>query len=84
MAIELNANPRRLDLDYRFIPDALKAGVLISINPDAHAADAFSDTKYGVLVAQKAMVTPAQNLSSFSLAQFEAYLAATRIAKGLR
>ena len=84
VAIELNANPRRLDLDYRFIPDALKAGVLISINPDAHAADAFSDTKYGVLVAQKAMVTPAQNLSSFSLAQFEAYLAATRIAKGLR
>lgn len=67
VVIELNAHPRRLDMDWRFIPAALKMDVLISINPDAHAVEGFEDCKYGVLVAQKAGVTAAQNLSSFSL-----------------
>ena len=67
VVIELNAHPRRLDMDWRFIPAALKMDVLISINPDAHAVEGFDDCKYGVLVAQKAGLTAAQNLSSFSL-----------------
>ena len=67
VVIELNAHPRRLDMDWRFIPSALKSDVLISINPDAHSVEGFDDCKYGVLVAQKAGLTAAQNLSSFSL-----------------
>ena len=74
VVIELNAHSRRLDMDWRQIPKALKEGVLISIDPDAHAVDAFSDIRYGVLVAQKAGLTPKQNLSSFSLAEFEDFL----------
>ena len=67
VVIELNAHPRRLDMDWRYIAGAVEKDVLISINPDAHAVEGFADCKYGVLVAQKAGLTAAQNLSSFSL-----------------
>ena len=69
VVIELNAHPRRLDMDWRYIGQAMQENVLISINPDAHAIDGFEDCVYGVLVAQKAGLTAAQNLSSFSLAE---------------
>jgi DNA polymerase (family 10) len=74
VAIELNANPNRLDIDWRNIDYALKKNVLISINPDAHQIEGMNDVKYGVLVAQKALVTKEQNLSSFSLELFEKYI----------
>jgi DNA polymerase (family 10) len=74
VVIELNAHSRRLDMDWRQIPKAMKAGVLISIDPDAHAVEAFNDIKYGVLVAQKGGLTSAHNLSSFKLQQFESFL----------
>ena len=75
VVIELNAHPRRLDMDWRFIPEALKSDVLISINPDAHAVEGYDDCKYGVLVAQKAGLTAAQNLSSFSLEEMIEFVA---------
>lgn len=74
VVIELNAHPRRLDIDWRWIEYALSKNVLISINPDAHAIEGYDDCKYGVLVAQKAGLTRQQNLSSFSLAQFENFI----------
>ncbi len=74
VVIELNAHPRRLDMDWRHIAYALEKNVIISIDPDAHALSGFEDVKYGVLVAQKAGLTKNQNLSSFSLEEFEAYL----------
>jgi len=74
VVIELNANPRRLDMDWRHIPKAIEKGVLISIDPDAHSVDAFNDIRYGVLAAQKGGLTKEHNLSSFSLQQFEAFL----------
>src|SRR6478735_9333239 len=74
VVIELNAHPRRLDIDWRFIDHCLEKNVLISIDPDAHSTDAFRHIKYGVLAAQKAGVTAMQNLSSYSLDQFENFL----------
>lgn len=74
VVIELNAHPRRLDIDWRFVDDCIKKNVLISIDPDAHSTNGFQHTKYGVLAAQKAGLTVSQNLSSFSLSQFEAFL----------
>ncbi len=76
VVIELNAHPKRLDIDWRWINYCLEKGVLISIDPDAHSIDGFNDTRYGVLAAQKAGVTKQQNLSSFSLAQFEQFVLA--------
>lgn len=78
VAIEINAHPSRLDMDWRWVSYALEKGVMLSINPDAHSLDEFQNIKYGVLVAQKGGLTAKQNLSSFSLAAFEQYLQTVR------
>ena len=75
VVIELNAHPRRLDIDWQWIPYTLKQNVLLSIDPDAHAIEGYSDCRYGVLAAQKGGLTKERNLSSFSLPAFEAFLA---------
>ncbi len=75
VVIELNAHPKRLDIDWRWIDYCLEKNVLISIDPDAHALKGFDDTRYGVLAAQKAGVTKENNLSSFSLDMFEEFVA---------
>jgi DNA polymerase (family 10) len=82
VVIELNAHPRRLDMDWRFISQAIQEDVLISINPDAHAIDGFDDCAYGVLVAQKAGLTAAQNLSSFSLAEIMEFISFQQAKRG--
>ena len=74
VVIELNANPNRLDIDWREIKYALQKNVLISVNPDAHSLDGIDDIKYGVFSAQKAMLPKEKNLSSFSLAAFEEFI----------
>ena len=78
VVIEINAHPRRLDLDWQWIEYAIEAGVLLSIDPDSHAAVAFHDVHYGVMAAQKGGLTKERNLSSFSLQEFEAFLAKNR------
>lgn len=75
VVIEINAHPRRLDMRWQWIEYALSKNVLLSIDPDAHSIGEFQNTRYGVLVAQKGMVTAKNNLSSFSLKKFEDYLA---------
>jgi DNA polymerase (family X) len=82
VVIEINAHPRRLDMGWQWLEYALSKGVLLSVDPDAHAIAEFGNTKYGVLVAQKGMVSARQNLSSFSLAAFERFLEETSIKKG--
>ena len=78
VVIELNAHPRRLDMDWRWIPYALEKNVLISIDPDAHTIDGYHDIHYGVLAAQKGGLTADRNLSSFSLQQMREFVAARR------
>jgi DNA polymerase (family X) len=84
VAIELNAHPRRLDMDWRWIAYALEQGALISIDPDAHTIEGYNDIRYGVLAAQKAGLKPERNLSSFGLEQFREYLAKRKKAKGIQ
>lgn len=75
VVIEINAHPRRLDLDWAWIEYALSQGALLSVNPDAHSMDGMDLVKYGVLSAQKGGLTKERNLSSFSLAEMEAFVA---------
>lgn len=56
VAIELNANPIRLDLDWTLIYDAYKTGVFISINPDAHSTNGLNNITYGINMAQKGLL----------------------------
>lgn len=81
VVIELNAHPRRLDIDWEWIDYAVEKNVLISIDPDAHSIEGYNDIKYGVLAAQKGGLTQKQNLSSYSLQEFENFLAERRTKK---
>ncbi|WEK33880.1 MAG: helix-hairpin-helix domain-containing protein [Candidatus Pseudobacter hemicellulosilyticus] len=83
VTVELNAHPRRLDIDWRWIDYALEKGVLLSIDPDAHAIEGYADCRFGVLAAQKGGLTKERNLSSFSLAEFEGFLAERKQMKGI-
>ena len=83
VVIELNAHPKRLDMDWSYIDYAIENDVLISIDPDAHALEGFDDIRYGVLAAQKGGLTKEQNLSSFSLRKFENWLSANKKRKGI-
>ena len=65
--IELNANPWRLDLDWRWWRRAAEKGVLCSINPDAHDIDQLGFAAFGVRIARKGWLTPAQVLNTRTL-----------------
>jgi len=75
VVIEINANPWRLDLDWRWIRYAMEQGVMLSINPDAHAMEGYADMKYGILVGRKGGLTKEMNLNSMSGQEITAYFA---------
>ncbi len=63
VAIELNANPHRLDIDWTWLQKAQDYGVKISINPDAHNMHEVDNIKYGILMAQKGLLLKANCLN---------------------
>jgi len=73
VAIEINANPLRLDLDWRWHRYAVEKGVLLSINPDAHRNSGFHDMQYGVHVARKGGISAENCLNTFTLERIKAY-----------
>jgi len=73
-AIEINASPWRLDLDWRHGPKARQAGLLTSINPDAHSVDGIDDIRFGVMIAQKARFEKERVLNSMGLNEFGKWL----------
>ncbi|RYD54793.1 MAG: DNA polymerase/3'-5' exonuclease PolX [Sphingobacteriales bacterium] len=81
VVIEINAHPKRLDIDWRWIEYAMEKGVLLSIDPDAHSIAGFRDVYYGVMTAQKGGLTPGHNLSSYTLQEFETFLSGYRTKK---
>ena len=52
-SVEVNANPRRLDIDWRHLAYAKAQGVMISINTDAHSIAGLEQMNYGVGIARK-------------------------------
>lgn len=72
--IEINANPWRLDLDWRWVSYALEKGVVLSINPDAHELDGIHDMRYGVLAGRKGGLTREMTFNTRSLAEVRQYL----------
>ena len=76
VAIELNANPWRLDMDWRHWKKAADKGLLTSINPDAHRTAQLAFYKVGVGVARKGWLTKEHVLNALSLAAMKKYLAA--------
>jgi DNA polymerase (family 10) len=76
--IELNANPRRLDMDWRWWPLAKEKGVKCAINPDAHSTAGLQDLIFGVGIARKGWLTKNDVINTFPLARIESVLKAKR------
>jgi DNA polymerase (family 10) len=74
VVVEINASPWRLDLDWRWISYCMDKGVLLSINPDAHAMEGYLDMHYGVANARKGGLTKDMTFNAFSLERMEEYL----------
>ncbi|MHA7877538.1 MAG: PHP domain-containing protein [Bacteroidota bacterium] len=72
--IEINANPWRLELDWRWVDYALSKNVWISINPDAHNKASIQNMYYGVCVGRKGGLTPTHTFNALSCEQVAAYL----------
>lgn len=75
VAIEINANPHRLDLDWRHVRYAAERGVLIAINPDAHSVAGLEHVAFGVGMARKAGLEARQILNCWTLDEVAAYFA---------
>ena len=75
--IELNANPQRLDLDWRFWRKASDKGLLCSINPDAHATEHFDFLQTGIYAARKGWLTPENILNCWPLDKVLKYFSKT-------
>ena len=74
VAVEINANPWRLDLDWRWHKKALELGCMFSINPDAHSTAEIDLTKWGVAMARKGGVPSHRVINALDLDSFRAYL----------
>lgn len=74
VAIEMNANPSRLDLDWRWGGEMRKHRTLTSINPDAHSTAGLSDVRFGVAMARKALIPVGQILNSRTVEEVEKWL----------
>ena len=73
-AVEINASPYRLDLDWRLCKYAKEQGVPVCINPDAHDTAGLRDFWFGVQVARKGWLSAENVLNTRSGAQMESLL----------
>jgi DNA polymerase (family 10) len=75
IAVELNAHPYRLDLDWRYHAMARERGLKIAINPDAHEMDGLDDVSYGVGIARKGGCTQKDILNCMSVVDIADFFA---------
>jgi DNA polymerase (family X) len=78
VALELNADPHRLDLDWRHCPAAKRNGVLIEIGPDAHSPRALDYVEIGVGMARKGWLEAGDVLNTLSAEDVLAHAARRR------
>jgi DNA polymerase (family 10) len=78
VALEINADPHRLDLDWRLARRARDCGVAISIGADAHSAAGIANVEYGVSMARKGWLGAADILNALPVDEFLARVARRR------
>ncbi len=74
VVIELNANPWRLDLDWRHWRKAAERGLVCAINPDAHETEGLQHVRAGVNAARKGWLTRENVMTTWPLARVEQWL----------
>jgi DNA polymerase (family 10) len=77
-AVELNANPHRLDLDWTLVPRAQALGVPVVINPDAHEAAHLDDMRWGLLAARKGLLLKKHCLNAWPVEAVDEFLGGKR------
>lgn len=77
-ALEINANPLRLDLRDSHVRLAVEAGCLVSIDTDAHRAEDFDLLRYGVLTARRGRLGPDQCVNTWTAKRLHAWLESKR------
>jgi DNA polymerase (family X) len=77
-AIELNANPHRLDLDEKWLPMAVARGIPIAIDPDAHDLRGIEDVVFGVGSARRVRIRRKDVLTALDVDAFLAWCANKR------
>ncbi len=78
VAIELNADPHRLDIDWRACRIAAEKGTMVSIGPDAHSPQGFDNLELGVAIARKGWLSAANVLNTRSADEVMAFASARR------
>jgi DNA polymerase (family 10) len=78
VAIEINADPHRLDLDWRLLGQARSLGVPIAIGADAHNIPALDNVDYGVGIARKGGLTKDDVLNARPVEAFLEHVARRR------
>lgn len=78
VAVELNADPHRLDMDWRACRVAAQCGTMVSIGPDAHSPQGFDNLSLGVAIARKGWLAPEQVLNTRSAQAVLNFAAARR------
>jgi len=78
IAVEINANAYRLDLDWRLVRYAVEHGCKVCISPDAHALAGLDDTRYGLAMARKGWCRAEDVLNCLSADEFLRFAAAKR------
>ena len=79
VAVEVNGNPWRLDLDWRWLRRALELSCTFSINPDAHSTGEIdSSTRWGLAIARKSGMPAERVVNAFDRDQFALWLASRR------
>jgi DNA polymerase (family X) len=73
--IEINGNPRRLDVDWRYVGRALDRGVVFGIHPDAHSISEYNAVVTGTWVARKAGLSPKYIFNTRSVEEVAEYFA---------
>ncbi len=74
VVIEINANPLRLDIDWKWIDYIMSKDGMVSINPDAHSIDGIDDVKYGVIAARKGGLMPEYCLNTLNINEFKSWI----------
>jgi DNA polymerase (family 10) len=78
VSVEINADPARLDIDWKWARYAAQKDVLVPIDPDAHSTASLDHVQWGVRVARKAWLAPRNVLNAYELEEVEEIFAARK------
>ncbi len=78
IGIEINSDPHRMELDWRYWPQARSLGIATAINPDAHSPAQLDYVRYGVVIARKGWLDADAVVNCWPLERVQEFLRSTR------